>query len=121
MEAYIEAGGSPTIFSDVSADNSFYDGVMYLFDQGLISGNGDGTFGPDKGLPRYQLAALLARIGDDFTPPPDTDQTGLIAAYKEYAVNKRYMVPPENADESWWGSPGPSADPSETTFVATRE
>ena len=109
------------IFSDVPAGSGFYDGVMYLFDQGLISGNGDGTFGPDKGLPRYQLAALLARIGDDFTPPPDTDQTGLIAAYKEYAVNKRYMVPPENADESWWGSPGPSADPSETTFVATRE
>ena len=122
VKEYIKAGGSPTIFSDVPADNGFYDGVMYLFDQGLISGNGDGTFGPDKGLPRYQLAALLARIGDDFTPPPpDTDQTGLIAAYKEYAVNKRYMVPPENADESWWGSPGPSADPSETTFVATRE
>ena len=48
------------IFSDVPADNVFYDGVMYLFDQGLISGNGDGTFGPDEELPRYQLAVMLA-------------------------------------------------------------
>lgn len=120
VKEYIAAGGSPTIFSDVPAGSGFYDGVMYLFDQGLISGNKDGTFDPTGPLPRYQLAALLAQIGDDFMPPPppNTDPADLIEAYKEYAANKRYMVPPENADESgWWGSPGSSADSS----VATRE
>ena len=117
VKAYIEAGGSPTIFSDVPADDVFYDGVMYLFDQGLISGNKDGTFEPDEGLPRYQLAALLARI-DNHTPD-DTDQADPIEAYKEYAVNQGYMDPPEDADKSgWWGSPGSSADSSS---VATRE
>ena len=115
VKAYIKDGGSRTIFSDVPADSGFYDGVMYLFDQGLISGNEDGTFEPDEELPRYQLAALLARI-DKYTPD-DTDPADPIEAYKQYAVEEGYMVPPENADESWWGSPDSSADSS----VATRE
>ena len=107
------------IFSDVPADNVFYDGVMYLFDQGLISGSGDGTFDPNGPLPRYQLAVLLARIGDGFPPPADPNPADPFAAYKKYAVEEGYMVPPENADESgWWGSPGPSVDSSS---VATRE
>ena len=117
VKAYIEAGGSPTIFSDVPADDVFYDGVMYLFDQGLISGNENGTFAPNGALQRYQLAVLLARIGDGFTPRTDTDPADPFAAYKKYAVDQGYMVPPENADGSWWGVPGSSAESS----VATRE
>lgn len=94
VKEYIKAGGSPTIFSDVPADNGFYDGVMYLFDQGLISGSGDGTFDPNGALPRYQLAVLLARIGDDYPLPTDTDPDDPFAAYKQYAVEEGYMDPP---------------------------
>ena len=64
VDAYIDAGGSETIFSDVNNSSPYYDGVMYLFDQRIISGNGDGTFAPNTPLPRYQLAVLLCKLDE---------------------------------------------------------
>ena len=64
VDAYIDAGGSETIFSDVNNSSPYYDGVMYLFDQRIISGNGDGTFEPNTPLPRYQLAVLLCKLDE---------------------------------------------------------
>lgn len=52
VEEYIKAGGSETIFSDVDLDDEYYDGVIYLFDRGLVSVACDGTFAgaSDNGL-----------------------------------------------------------------------
>lgn len=86
------------IFSDVKASYWYYDGVMYLFDRGIVSGNGDGTFKATDGMPRYQLAMLLARLDG---------QTVDVAGAKDYATTKTgYMKAPEDADEAWWGEPG---------------
>ena len=67
MEAYIDAyalakGTTPTIFTDVTPDDWWYDGVMYSFDAGYVNGLGNGSFGPEYRLPLYELASLLYRI-----------------------------------------------------------
>lgn len=86
------------IFSDVKASDWYYDGVMYLFDRGIVSGNGDGTFKATDGMPRYQLAMLLARLDE---------QTVDIDGAKTYATTTTgYMKAPEDADGAWWGTPG---------------
>lgn len=99
VDAYIEAGGSATIFSDVPANNPFFDGIMYLFDQGIVSGNGDGTFAPDAEMPRYQLAVLLAVLDEaDCANASGLDRiTGSIA----YAIEKGYMMGETSTDENW--------------------
>ena len=114
VEAYIEAGGSPTIFSDVSADNSFYDGVMYLFDQGLISGKGDGTFDPDEALPRYQLAVMLAIL--DKAECADESGIARITASIAHATEKGYMAGEISTEEDW----NPTQD-SSWSATATRQ
>ena len=67
MEAYIDAYAlakdtTPTIFTDVTPDDWWYDGVMYSFDAGYVNGLGNGSFGPKYRLPLYELASLLYRI-----------------------------------------------------------
>ena len=68
MGAFISAytaqydGSAPTIFTDVTMENWWYDGVMYSFDAGYISGLGNGTFEPNYRLPLYEFAVLLYRI-----------------------------------------------------------
>ena len=67
MEAYIDAyalakGTTPTIFTDVTPDDWWYDGVMYSFAAGYVNGLGNGSFGPEYRLPLYELASLLYRI-----------------------------------------------------------
>lgn len=67
MEAYINVytlahDTAPTIFTDVTPDDWWYDGVMYSFDAGYVNGLGNGSFGPKYRLPLYELAALLYRI-----------------------------------------------------------
>lgn len=67
MEAYIDAYAlakdtTPTIFTDVTPDDWWYDGVMYSFDAGYVNGLGNGSFGPEYRLPLYELASLLYRI-----------------------------------------------------------
>ena len=67
MEAYIDAytaehGAAPTIFTDVTPGDWWYDGVMYSFDARYVSGLGNGSFGPEYRLPLYELAILLYKI-----------------------------------------------------------
>lgn len=67
MEAYINVytlahDTAPTIFTDVTPDDWWYDGVMYSFDAGYVNGLGNGSFGPEYRLPLYELASLLYRI-----------------------------------------------------------
>lgn len=98
VEKYIQAGGSSTIFSDVPATSGYYDGVMYLFDQGIILGNGDGTFAPEQGLSRQQLAVLLYRYGES-NAVSGADE---LPAAMQYAQNKGYLNPVDGSDTAWW-------------------
>ena len=114
VKAYIKDGGSPTIFSDVPADSSFYDGVMYLFDQGLISGNGDGTFGPNGALPRYQLAVMLAIL--DKAECANESGINRFTASITHAIENGYMTGNIPAEENW----NPTQD-SSWSATATRQ
>ena len=100
VDAYIQKGGSKTIFSDVPTDSPYYDGVMYLFDQGLVNGNGNGTFAPGRELSRQELAVLLYRHGET---NPVSGAEGLQAA-KAYAQTNGYLTPPADGADAWWAA-----------------
>ena len=98
VDAYIQKGGSKTIFSDVPTDSPYYDGVMYLFDQGLVSGNGGGAFTPGRDLSRQELAVLLYRHG---ASNPVSGEGALDEA-KAYAQRNDYLTPPADGADAWW-------------------
>lgn len=101
VDAYIQAGGSQTIFSDVPADHWGYDGIMYLFDREITTGYGNGEFGVSANLNRQTFALILFRAKDQTTA--DRDQ--LWEAAKTYATTNRYMTVPESANGNWWSDP----------------
>lgn len=55
--------GATTIFEDVQPGDGIYDGVMYLFDHGIVSGKGNGKFDPGEETNYAQIAVLLCRAG----------------------------------------------------------
>ena len=46
-------------FSDVLADAWYYDAVVWASNKGIVSGYGDGFFGPGDVVSREQLASML--------------------------------------------------------------
>ena len=98
VKTIVAAYAPETIFSDVPAGSGYYDGVMYLFDHGIITGNGDGTFAPNHTLPRQQLAVLLYRYGAS----DPVSGSGELSVAKTYAQDKRYLNPSDGSDTEWW-------------------
>ena len=73
-------------FSDVSTDDWFYQNVMDAVAAGIVSGRGDGTFGPNDRITRRDLhhgqQAAAGRRGRSRKPPPfyrELPMTGLNA------------------------------------------
>ena len=67
-------------FTDVSADDWFYDPVCYIYSQGLMTGTSVTTFEPNISLSRAMLVAVLHRLegspaasGSDFSDVADGD------------------------------------------------
>jgi hypothetical protein len=50
-----------TEFSDVPADGALAQAVRWAVDSGIVSGYGDGRFGPEDPVTREQMAAMLYR------------------------------------------------------------
>ena len=50
------------MFSDVSAGAWYYDSVMYVFNNGIMSGVGSGVFGPGQSTTRAMLVTMLYRM-----------------------------------------------------------
>lgn len=48
------------VFSDLSADHTFFGYVMYAQSKGIVSGYSDGTFRPDEALTRGAIAKMVA-------------------------------------------------------------
>ena len=65
MMLYEQAGkpevNSDGIYTDVNADSRYFQAVRWITSQGLMSGYGDGSFGPEAPLTREQLAVVLWR------------------------------------------------------------
>lgn len=60
------ASGSPTVawtnrFSDVPRSHSFATAISWLAKEGITIGYSDGTFRPDRTVPRDQMAAFIMR------------------------------------------------------------
>ncbi len=80
---YLQAGApdAPDVsFSDVHEEDWYADAVAWGYAQGLVTGNGDGTFQPNHSLTREQLAVILknavgygATDTADLSSYPDSD------------------------------------------------
>jgi hypothetical protein len=83
--AALDNDGLDGLFSDVPADSYFYDGIMYLLNNGLVVGNGRGQFAPNAGLSRSELAALLVRMNKiDVSKPADATVTDIVYDHWSY-------------------------------------
>lgn len=108
----VKSKNATQIFDDVTPDDWFYDGIMYLANQNFVTGYGDGNFGADDPTPRYELAVLLYTIekGEKSSGP-----NALIDSIK-HAVEKGYMTGTVSEEASW----DPRTDP-DWSAIATRE
>ncbi|MBM6828821.1 GBS Bsp-like repeat-containing protein [Anaerotignum lactatifermentans] len=57
-----DAATGGELFSDVSQSNWYYGGVSYVMNKGLMTGMGDGTFGPYVNMTRAQFLVVLYRM-----------------------------------------------------------
>lgn len=48
-----------SIFSDVNENTTYPDAINWAYDQGIIRGYGDGTFGPDNCVRRAELVKMI--------------------------------------------------------------
>ncbi len=46
-------------FSDVDENTTFYQAIEYLHENGLVNGNDDGTFAPDRSLNRAEMLKMV--------------------------------------------------------------
>lgn len=77
----------PNLFTDVDATHWFYNTVMAAYENGIVSGMGDGSFAPyDKAL-RGQVVTMLHRIMGKPAPSGNAGFTDLTADYYTDAVN----------------------------------
>ena len=56
-----DAQNAEALFSDVTGGSWYGQGVAWAAETGIVSGYGDGRFGPDDSITREQLAAMLFR------------------------------------------------------------
>lgn len=54
--------GETPVFSDVSPEDAYYDAVLWAKEKGLVSGIGEGMFGPNELLTREQVCTILIRF-----------------------------------------------------------
>ena len=61
-------------FNDVPKDHWSYGAVDQLVKDGILEGNGDGTFAGDRPMSRYEMAAAIARAEDHLKNANPADQ-----------------------------------------------
>ena len=97
--------GDLVIFHDVTADDWFYDGIIYLADRQIVIGYGDGQFGPNDIAPRFQFAVLLS-VMDGTVSGTDTSP-GRIPTAIDHVKEMGYMAAEVPDDATW----NPITDP----------
>ena len=84
------------VFRDVSDDNPLQMEIAAARDAGIVQGNPDGLFGPDRSLSRAEFAALLHRAFAEYLP----GQNGTLAPFLD--VRNHWAA----ADIVWCASTG---------------
>ena len=59
--AFLNAADVPVSFADVSADDYYYEAVLWAVSQGITLGTDDAHFSPDADCARGQLVTFLWR------------------------------------------------------------
>ena len=78
-------------FTDVAPDAIYADAVGWAAGNGIISGYGDGTFGPDDKLTREQFAAILYRFANMYGV--DTSAFADISAFTDASSISDWALP----------------------------
>ena len=75
-------------FSDVSTDDWFYQNVMDAVAAGIVSGRGDGTFGPNDRITRRDFAIMVSKLLLDGEDAPEATTTPFSdVSADDYALN----------------------------------
>ena len=95
----LPAQAETQVFKDVPKSNQFYEHVNYLYENKIMSGLGDGTYGSEKLITRKQAAQMIAKALKLDTTPRDTqfkdvkksdDGSGAIQSAVEAGIIKGY-------------------------------
>lgn len=78
------------IYSDVSADDWFADAVAWASSAGIVTGNADGTFAPERTVTRTELAVMLSRFASALGA--DTAASGDLSRWTDGASAPSYAV-----------------------------
>lgn len=73
-------------FSDVNKGDWYYDDVMYAAENGLMTGNGDGSFAPYENASRAMVVTVLYRLAGSPAVKTDTVFTDLTQDWYKDAV-----------------------------------
>lgn len=91
LESAPAAAANP--FSDVEADKYYTDAVTWAAENGVVSGYGNGNFGPEDPVTREQLAVILFNYakfkGYDVSVGEDTN----ILSYEDAGKISEYAIP----------------------------
>lgn len=80
-----------TSFTDVPGDHWSYAAVDQLVKDGILEGNGDGTFAGDRAMSRYEMAAVIARAVNHLQTANPADQALIEKLESEYAAELKNM------------------------------
>ncbi len=78
-------------FNDVPKDHWSYGAVDQLVKDGILEGNGDGTFAGDRPMSRYEMAAAIARAEDHLKNANPADQALIEKLGNEYKDELKKM------------------------------
>ncbi len=97
--SFTTTGASAAVFNDVNASTNYYDGIMWAYDEGIIQGYGNGSFGPDNCVRRAELVKMILEyvvdgsIGTSGSYPyfSDVNSNDWFYKYVREAVNRNII------------------------------
>ena len=107
MMLYEQAGkpevNGDGIYTDVESDSQSFQAIRWVTSQGLMSGYGDGSFGPDDTLTREQLVTILWRYAGspmlmDYPGLAQFDDVGEISSFAQPAfawAHQKGLISPD--------------------------
>ncbi len=90
--------GSPQVdyamdFDDVAAGSWYAEAIRWAASEGIVSGYGDGKFGPDDIITREQMAAMLYRYAQYKGYDVSVGENTNILSYSDFGDLSEYAIP----------------------------